>query len=194
MEQLKHLDSLSLREKKKYTGIPENWKLKPLCCFSDVSETEVYYAASEGGAAVGMAAFRKAQTFTLYFFNAKGEELLYFEKHGGLFASKMEIFDSSENLLGSVQKQGGGKAPHFQALDAAGKVLYDIEASPAAVPEKFYVRKGGVTVGRISKRSGRFAEEGVSRNVSFGIVFPLDAELAEKSVLLGALLLIDLSF
>lgn len=193
MEQLKHLDSLSLREKKKYAGIPESWKLKPVCCLSDVSETEIYYAAPEGGAVAGMADFRKARAFTLYLLNKKGEEILYFEKHAGLFANKMEIYDASEDLLGSVQKQGTSRA-HFQALDGAGKVLYIIEAPSSSAPEKFYIQKNGVTVGRISKRPTRIAEEGVSRNDSFGIVFPLEADLVEKGILLGALFLIDLSY
>lgn len=192
MEQLKHLDSLSLREKKKYAGVPESWKLKPVCCLSDVSEAEVYYAVPEGGAVVGMAVFRKVHSFTLYLLDVKGKEVLCFKKHAGLFANKMEVFDASEDPLGSVQKHGASRA-HFQALDAAGKVLYDIEAT-SDFCEEFYIRESGVTVGRISRRPTRFAEEGVSRNDSFGIVFPLEADIAEKSVLLGALFLMDLLF
>ena len=192
MEQLKHLDSLNLREKKKYAGVPEDWKLRPVCCLSDASEEEVYYAVPESGAAAGMAGLRKAHAFTLYLLNKKGEEVLYFEKHAGLFANKMEIFDASEDLLGSIQKHGGSKN-HFQAQDAGGQVLYDI-VGVSASPEIFPVRRGNATLGKISKRPTRIAEEGVSRNDHFGIVFPLDAETSEKSVLLGALFLIDLLF
>ena len=115
MEQLKQLDSLSLREKKKYSGIPEGWKLKPVCCLSNISEEEVCYAASEGGAVSELAVFRKSHTFTLYLLNKKGEQILYFKKHAGLFANKMEIFDASEDLLGVVQKQRSSKTC-FQIL------------------------------------------------------------------------------
>ncbi len=192
MEQLKFLDSLTLREKKKYSGIPENWKLKPVCCLSDISEEEVYYAAAEGGAVSELAAFRKSNAFTLYLLNKKGEQILCFKKHAGLFANKMEIFNASENLLGYVQKQGSSKT-HFQVLDAAGQVFCNIEG-PLENPETFHIRRGDVTEGKISKRPTRIAEEGVSRNDHFGIVFPFAADTAEKSVLLGALFLIDLLF
>jgi hypothetical protein len=192
MEQLKSLDSLNLREKKKYSGIPEGWKLKPVCCLSNISEEEVYYAASEGGAVSKLDVFRKSPAFTLYLLNKKGEQILYFEKHAGLFTNKIEIFDASEDLLGSVQKQGSSKT-HFQALDAGGQVLYGIDGPPAN-PETFHIRKGDATVGKISKRPTRLAEEGVSRNDHFGIVFPFAADRTEKSILLGALFLIDLSF
>lgn len=192
MEQLKALDSLSLREKKKYSGVPDGWKLKPVCCISDISEKEIYYAASEGGIVSDLAAFRKAHAFTLYLLNEKGEQTLCFKKHAGLFANKMEIFDASEDLLGSVQKQGSSKM-HFQVLDTGGQASYDIEGSPED-PEMFHIRKGDATVGKISKRPTRMAEEGVSRNDHFGIVFPFAADPTEKSVLLGALFLIDLSF
>lgn len=192
MEHLKSFDLLSLREKKKYAGIPEDWKLKPVCCVSDVSEDEILYAVPERNAPGGMAGLRQAHTFTLYLVNNKGEEVLCFKKRAGLFANKMEIFDASEGLLGSVQKHGSSKT-HFQAQSAGGEILYDIVGAPA-LPESFPIRRGAVTLGKISKRPTRIAEEGVSRNDHFGIVFPLAAEASEKGILLGALFLIDLSF
>ena len=187
MEQLRSLDSLNLREKKKYSGIPENWKLKPFCCFSDISEEEVYYAVSE------RPVFRKVQAFTIYLLDKKGEEVLCLKNRAGLFSNKLEVFDASEDLLGSVQKQGSSKT-RFQVLGAGGQVLYEIDGTSAASTEVFRIRKGDVTLGKISKRPTRVAEEGVSRNASFGIVFPLAADTTEKAILLGALFLIDLSF
>jgi hypothetical protein len=192
MEQLKSFDSLNLREKKKYSGVPENWKLRPVCCLSDVSDEEVYYAASEGGAVSDLTAFRKSHAFTLYLLNKKGEQIISFKKHAGLFSNKMEIFDASENLLGSVQKQSSSKT-HLQILDGGGQVLYSVEG-PSVNSEIFHIRKGIATLGKISKRPTRSAEEGVSRSDHFGIIFPFDADPAEKSVLLGALFLIDLTF
>jgi len=189
MEQLRSLDSLSLREKKKYTDIPETWKLKPVCCLSDMSEGEIYYATSEGAVASSLDVFRKAHTFTLYFLNRKGEQILCFKKSAGMFAHKLEIFDASEDRLGTVQKQ----KTHFQVLDAGGHIVYDIEGTPED-PETFHIRKGAVTVGKISRRPTRSAEEEVSRKDHFGIVFPFEADTTERGVLLGALLLIDLTF
>lgn len=192
MEPLRSLDSLNLREKKKYTGVPESWKLKPVCCFSDISEEEVYYAVSEGGAVSDLAIFRKSHTFTLYLLDKGGEQRLYFKKHAGIFSNKMEIFDASEDLLGSVQRQGTSKT-HFQVLDAGGQVIYGIECAPADL-EIFHILQNSATVGKISKRPTRTAEEGVSRAAHFGIVFPFGADETEKSILLGALFLIDLTF
>jgi len=192
MEQLRSLDSLNLREKKIYSGLPENWKLKPVCCLSDISEEEIYYAASEGGAVSELAAFRKSHTFTLYLLNKKGDQILCFKKHSGMFSNKLEIFDASEDLLGTVQKHGSSKT-YFQVLDAGGHDLYGVEG-PLEDPEMFHIRKNNVVVGKISKRPTRIAEEDVSSNDHFGIVFPFAAETAEKGVLLGALFLIDLTF
>jgi hypothetical protein len=192
MEQLRFLDSLNIREKKTYSRAPASWKFMPLCCVSDVSDEEVYYAISEGGTVSDLAVFRKAHTFTLYLINAKGEQVLYFKKHAGLFANKIEIFNAAEDHLGSVQKHGASKT-HFQVLDAGGQVFYDVDGPPVN-PETFHIRKGDATVGKISKRPTRIVEEGVSRNDHFGIVFPFAADTTEKSVLIGALFLIDLTF
>lgn len=192
MEEIKLLDSLSLREKKKYADIPGSWKLSPVCCLSDISEKEVYYAVSEGGAALRLAAFRKFHEFTLYLINKKGEQILYFKKHAGLFTNKLEVFDSAENLTGSVLKRGSSKT-NFQVLDAGGQPLYEIEGPPVN-PEIFHIRKGGAPLGKISKRPTRIVEDEVSRSDHFGIIFPFDADPEEKGVLLGALFLIDLTF
>ncbi|OGX11796.1 MAG: hypothetical protein A2351_07145 [Omnitrophica bacterium RIFOXYB12_FULL_50_7] len=192
MEQLRSLDSLNLREKKKYSSIPESWKLKPVCCLSNSSDEEVYYAASEDGAGSSLAVFHKYHAFTLYLFNKRGEQVLCFKKRSGLFTNKLEIFDASEDLLGSIQKQGSSKT-RFQVLDVGGRVLYDIEG-PSANPETLLIRKGDATVGKISRRPTRIPEEEVSRNDHFGIVFPFASDTVEKGVLLGALFLIDLTF
>ena len=103
----------------------------------------------------------------------------------------MEIFDASENLLGSVQKSSS-KA-HFQVLDTGGQTLYDVEGSPED-PKIFHVRRGDARVGKISIRPTRIAKEGVCSSDHFGIVFPFAADTAERSVLLGAFFLIDLMF
>jgi hypothetical protein len=190
MEQLGSLDSLNLREKKKYSGIPESWKVKPVCCLSDISEEEVYYAASEGGS--DWAVFRQPRAFAFYLLNKKGEQILHFRKHVGLFTNKLEILDASEDRLGSVQKQGVSKT-QFQVLDAGGRALYGI-ASHLEDPETFHILKGASTVGKITKRPIRIAGEGISLKSHFGIVFPFAADTAEKSILLGALFLVDLTF
>lgn len=194
MEQLRFLDSLTLREKKTYSSVPENWKLKPVCCFSNVSDEEIYYAVSEGGTVTDFDVFRKAHECTLYLLDKKGEQALYFKKHIGFFANKhkMEIFDAAEDLLGSVQGRRSSKT-HLQVLGAGGQELFNIEG-PSLEPEIFHIRQGDATVGKISRRPTRSIEEGMPRNVHFGIVFPFGADVTEKCILLGALFLIDLTF
>lgn len=193
MEQLNSLDLLSIREKKKYPGAPETWKLRPVCCLSDASDAEVYYAVSEGGAFPDLAAFRKAHTCTIYLIDGRGEQVLYFSRrHTALFGPKMEIFDASGDFLGMVQRHGTARM-EFQVVSVSGEILYSIEGS-SADPEVFHVRQGAVTVGKISRRPGRTAEKEVSGNAHFGIVFPFSADETEKNILIGALFLIDLTF
>lgn len=192
MKQLGSLDSLIIREKKRYTSIPENWKLKPVCCLSDISEEEIYYAVAEGGAVSDMGVFRKAPSCTLYLLNKKGEQILYFQKHAGIFGSKMEVYDASEELLGVIQRHGNSKT-HFQALEGSGEELCDVKGL-SENPETFHILKDERVLGKISRRPVRIAEQGVTSNDHFGIVFPFEADVSEKGILLGALFLIDLIF
>jgi len=192
MKQLGYLDSLIIREKKKYTSIPGNWKLTPVCCLADISEEEIYYAVAEGGAVSDINAFRKAPSFTLYLLNKKGEQILYFQKHAGLFGNKLEIYDATEELLGVVQRHKTVKTL-FQALESSGDELCDVKGI-SENPETFQILKVEKVLGKISRRPVRIAEQGVASNDHFGIVFPFEADVSEKGILLGALFLIDLTF
>jgi hypothetical protein len=195
MEQLETLDSLNISEKKRYPEMPENWKLQPLCCLSNISEEEIYYAVSEGDKGPDWAVLRHPPlAFALYLLNKNGEQALCFRKQTGLFTDKLEIFDSFENRLGSIHKQRSPKTKiQFQVMDVGGRVIYGIEGRLEDL-EIFHIMKGTAVVGKISKRVIPVPEEGISRKDHFGIVFPLAADTTEKAVLLGALFLIDLMF
>lgn len=193
MEQLKRLDSLVIREKKEYPGVPATWKMKPACCLENVSGEELYYVIPEKGLSLGFDVLKISRTFTIYLVSRKGEEILSFVKKFSLFDNKMEIFDSNENLLGSVHKHTGRSKNSFQVLDAANRTLYDIEG-PLESPEVFHIHKNGVVVGKISQKWAGTIEKGTFKSSHFGMVFPLGAEVEEKGVLVGALFLIDFLF
>lgn len=193
MEQLKRLDSLVIREKKEYTGIPATWKLKPVCCMEGVSGEELYYVVSEKGVSLGSDVLKSARTFTIYLVNRQGEEALFFVKKFGLFENKMEVFDGSENLLGSVHKHAGHAKSGFRILDAANRPLYEVEGL-AEAPEVFHIHQSGMVVGKMSRKLAGVDEEGGPNKGHFGIVFPLSADVEEKGVLVGTLFLIDSLF
>jgi Scramblase len=188
MERLAAVDSLGIREKKRYADMPAHWKLHPLCCFSDIAEEELYYLTSENTAVLSLDSFRHSRAFSLYLLNKSGQQILSFEKHAGVFVDKLEIFNVDEDLLGAVEKQ----KTHFKFLDAGRHVVGTLEAT-LEDPETFYIRKGTAVVGKITRRPCRLAEEEVPKRDHFGIVFPFDADTAERAVLLGALFWIDLT-
>ncbi len=193
MEQLKHLDSLVIREKKEYPGMPVAWHMKPACCLENISGEEMYYVVPEKGTSIGFDALKEAHAFTIYFVNRKGDELLFFVKKFGLFENKMDVFDSYENLLGTVRKHSGHSKNNFQVLDAGNRPLYEIEG-PGEAPEVLHIRKNGAIVGKMSQRLARNFERGTFKNSHLGIVFPFGAEMEEKGLLVGALFLIDTLF
>ncbi len=193
MEQLKRLDSLVIREKSEYAGVPATWKLKPTCCLADVSGEELYYVVPEKGISLGLDVLKVSRTFTIYLVNRKGEEVLFFVKKFGFFENKMEVFDGNENLLGSILKNAGHSKSSFRILDAANRPLYEIDG-PAEAPEVFHIHKNGVVVGKMSQKLAGAVEKGIFKSSHFGIIFPLGAEMEEKSILVGALFLIDSLF
>lgn len=190
IDKLKDFDSLTVREKKTYASIPSNWKLKPEFCLVDSSENEVFYIVSEKGAVMGFDFLKTSKSLTLYMMDVKGDETLYFEKRFGFFSNKMNVYNASEELLGSIQKNPKSIKNVFNVCDHADQLLYQIEG-PAVDPENFDIVQNDAVVGKLSKRWEKVTEEGVSKQDHFGIVFPLNGEPNEKSLLLGALFLVD---
>lgn len=193
MERLKQLDSLVIREKKEYAGVPATWKLKPTCCLADISGEELYYVVPEKGISIGLDVLKVSRTFTIYLVNRQGEEVLFFVKKFSFFDNKMEVFDGFENLLGTVHKNNGHSKNNFRISDAGNRPLYEIDG-PATAPEVFHIHKNGVVVGKISQKLAEAVEKESFKSCHFGIIFPLGAEMEEKSVLVGALFLIDSLF
>ena len=191
MEIIKDIDSLTIREKKEYTGIPSSWNIKPEFCLSDSSEKEILYAVSEKGEWKGFDYLRDAKTYTLYVVNQNGDEVFFFKKQFGLLSNKASIFNSDEDLIGEVQKSSKAVKTIYEVGEKAGRFSYQVEG-PAVKPEVFHIYQNNIAVGRLSKKPGKNLEEGVSRQAHFGIVFPMGCGLNEKAALLGALLLIDL--
>ncbi len=192
MDVLKSIDSLVIREKKEYTGVPSTWKVRPEFCLSDSSEKECFYLFSEKGTAQGFPALQESKSLTLYMTNTKGEEILYFEKKSGVLGIKMEVYGSKENFLGAIQKKAHSIRHTYEVQNPAGQTVYLIEG-PAMIPEVFTITKQEVKVGRMSRKMTKQFEEGVSRHDHFNLIFPMGIDSQDKGVLLGGLILIDLS-
>lgn len=189
MEELKNLDSLDLREQKTY-DVPANWKLKPVLCLTDISNRELYYVVLEKGSMYLDQAFKSAHSFTLYLVGRQGNETLILKRKAGLFTNKMEVFKGPENFLGIIQKSGIPTKNQFQVFDITKEIRFAIE-EVTGLPDVFHIMKNGKTVGKISRKLVRMVEEGASGPDHFGIIFPFDADLQQRCLLLGALLLID---
>lgn len=192
MDRLKNLEFLAIREKKEYRGFPENWKFKPEFCIADRADEEVFYAVSEKGSTLGFGFLKEAKEYTLYVVDQKGKEVLYFEKHFGPFANKATVFNAEEDVLGIVRRNTQSAKTVYEVFDPLNQLLYQIEG-PAAAPETLHIKQNEMAVGKISRRLAKAVEDGVSKQVHFGIVFPMGCGPAEKGVLLGSLFLIDFS-
>jgi len=190
MERLRQLDSVTIREKKEYVGIPPTWNLKPEFCLAGPTDEELFYIISEKKVVLGAEVLKTAKSLTLYMVDPKGEELLYFEKRFGFFKNKLDVFNADEELLGTVLKKKTAVKVVFHVLNQSEQLLYRIEGSSIS-PDSFNIRQGDEIAGKFSKRWGKTLEEGVSKQDHFGLVFPMNCGFEEKKLLLGALLLLD---
>lgn len=193
MDQLKSLDSIAIREKKAYEHLPSRLKVQPLFCLADLSEEENYYLFLEKDPAVSWKSLQTENEFTLDLHNRQGEQMFYFERQVSFFQNKLSVYDGTERFLGSIQRGLKLSKGPWQVLGPGDNLLYLLQEDPLQ-PDKVQIFQDKAVVGKIARRPTRFVEEGALKQDRFGIVFPLDADLNAKSILLGGLILIDLLY
>jgi|GEM_PF-1225892 len=199
MEMLKELDSLAIREKKEYTSLPSTAEWKPIFCLTGIMDEEVFYVAPFKKSVPAIETLSAGKSYTLHVLDKKGKQVLYYQKKIGFFRDEMEVSGESENFLGLVKKikiKTKAKQPvmyRYQILNAAGQEMYEVREH-LNDPEIFHIYKANEVTGKISKRPTSTVEEGIMKHDHFGIVFPFNADVAGKAVLIGALFLIDFLF
>jgi len=77
-----------------------------------------------------------------------------------------------------------------EILDRNGNEIFEL-FGPLLHPWTFQIKKGGLELGKITKKWSGLVKESFTDADNFGITFPEGIDLSQKAVLLGAVFLID---
>ena len=153
---------------------------------------QLYIAAEEAGSTMMRIFLRAFRPFIIRIF-ADGTDAisLIITRPFRWYFHRVEVENGQGELLGVVERQFALLSRTYFVSCAGGRENYSIE-SPLLSPWTFYIRdSNGEEQGKITKKWGGFIKETISNADDFGVTWPAQWDSTVKSVLLGAVFLID---
>jgi len=192
MEKLQSLNALLVQQKKEWGEILTGFETKNKYAILDTSGRQIYWAAEESSF-LSRWLLRTLRPFTIHILSSQGSPILKLTRPFRFFLHELNISDSRGRLLGMIKQKFSLLSRKFIIKDFTGREIYKIHG-PLLHPWTFRILKNGQEVGKISKKWSGLGKELFTDADNFNIVFPPDIDVNQKSILLGALFLIDMLF
>ena len=189
MQELARVESLAIQQIKEWGEILSGLETRNNYRVMDPSGEEVLLVGEERGSVLARLFLKAARPFTLRAV-AGGETSLVLRRPFRWFFSHLDILDGSGASVGSVTREFAVLRRVYTVRDASGAERFTL-FGPLLRPWTFQIMSDGREVGLIQKRWSGLMNEAFSDADNFGVTFPPDAEPADKSLLLGAVFLID---
>ncbi len=190
MEKLESVDGLVVSQQKEWAEIITGFEARNRYTVMDTFGKTLYLAAEWEGSFIARVMLKSLRPFTIYVINPDGSRVLILRRTFRFYLHKLDIYDPNWNLLGTIQRQFSILRRIYSVLDNSGFELFQL-FGPILHPWTFMIRRSGEDIGSITKKwSGLFKEAFTSAD-NFGVTFPIELDATMKSLLLGAVFLID---
>jgi len=190
MDCLQSVQALIVQQKKEWGEILTNFETKNKYVIVDTSGQELLYAFEEAGFFLLRLLLKAYRPFTLSIATLTGERLLRLHRPFRFFLSCMDVHDRQGVKIGTIKRQFAILKRCYTVYNADGVPLMQLEG-PLLHPWTFHIVKDGARAGVISKKWSGLGKELFTDADNFSLQFPSDLDNTTKSILLGAVFLID---
>ena len=190
MEKLSYVSELVISQKKEWGEILSGFETKNKYVVLDSTGKELYMAVEEVGNVVMRMFLKALRPFEISVRSYDGKLGLRVNRPFRFYFHRLEVFDAQGQILGAVQRQFDLLRRVYLILDKSGNEIFQL-FGPIFHPWTFEIKKDGVAKGKIVKKWSGLVKEGFTDADNFGIVFPQGCNVVQKSLLLGAVFLID---
>jgi len=190
MEKLKSVDTLVIRQQKEWSEILTGFEARNRYEILDTSGQLLYLANELAGSFWTRIILKAIRPFTIYITDPGGNRVLSLERPFRLYFHRMKISDPDWNLLGTIQRRFSILRRKYSVLDKSGHEVFQL-LGPILHPWTFIIRIPGRDIGKITKKWSGLLKEAFTKADNFGVTFPAEMDLTRKSLLLGAVFLID---
>lgn len=179
-----------VRQQKEWGAILTGFEARNKYVATDAEGAELFYAAETGGSTVGRWVLQSMRPFTIHITDTDENLLFQIDRPFKFYFHRLEVRDAQGSHLGSIQRRWSWIRRRFAVLDARGQEVLQL-LGPILHPWTFQVRRNGEQIGKITKKWSGLGKEMFTVADNFGVTFPSELEFAQKSLLLGAVFLID---
>jgi uncharacterized protein YxjI len=192
MQKLENIETLLVQQKKEWGEILTGFESRNKYAISSVSGIQLY-RAEEKSSLILRWFLQVYRPLTIQIVSNQETHILDFHKPFRFFFHEMQISTPGHPVFGLVKQEFAIFSRRFAIVDSRGTLLYKI-VGPFLKPWTFKILKDTREVGKISKKWTGLGKEMFTDADNFNVVFPSDIDIQQKSILLGALFLIDLLY
>ena len=126
MERISSVNSLIVQQKKEWGEILTGFETKNRYVVMDPSGRELYYAAEKGGSALLRMLLKALRPFELYVVSPGGQTIIRVTRPFRFFFHKIEVFDSTGQIIGSIERRFSLLRRIYSVLDRNGQEGYQL--------------------------------------------------------------------
>jgi uncharacterized protein YxjI len=190
MERLAEMTRLAVRQNKEWGEILTGFETKNSYTVMDSTGRDLYVAAEESGSTLLRIFLKALRPFRVHILSTDGKPLMELSRPFRFYFHRLDIYDKGGRHLGTVQRRFSILRRIYSVLDKNGQELFQL-FGPLLHPWTFNVRKNGRELGKITKKWSGLMKEGFTDADNFGVIFSSRLNVDQKSLLLGAVFLID---
>ncbi len=190
MQRLAETETLLIRQKKEFTEIITGFETKNKYEISDSMGRHVYSAGEVDGGFLTRNFLKSSRPWKIQILSPEGSLILELRRPFRWFFHEVNIFDATGKQLGSVKREWSWLRRIYTVYDEIGDVSCEL-FGPILKPWTFLIKVNGMDRGAIRKKWSGLLKEVISDADHFGIEFPPETDSTLRSVLLGAVFLID---
>lgn len=190
MDSLKDVDSLVIQQQKEWGEILTGFETKNKYSVMNAAGRQLYYAAEIGGNFLVRMFLKAWRPFEIAIVNPSNDRIMTLKSPFRFYFRELHILTPSGQMLGRIQRRFTLLRRRYTVHDAQGTELLEL-FGPLLHPWTFEIRQDQATVGKITKKWSGLLKESFTDADNFGVTFPADWPNEAKSVLLGAVFLID---
>ncbi len=190
MHSLSHVNALVVSQRKEWGEILTGFETRNKYVVLDAEGNELYKAAEHAGSTLARIFLKAYRPFEMSIVRPDGNTVLRLSRPFRFYFHEISVFDAGGSLLGTIKKQFSILRRHYSVSDATGQQQFEL-FGPIFRPWTFFIKQGGVEVGRISKKWSGVMKEAFTDADNFGVQFPGEWKPPLKAVFLGAVFLID---
>ena len=192
MEKLEAIRDLVVRQRKEWGEIITGFETRNRYSIEDVHGQQLYVAAEASGSTMMRIFLRAWRPFTIGIFSGSSDTMaLKITRPFRWYFHRVEVEDGQGESLGVIGRQFSMLNRKYVVSREGGLEDYYIEG-PLLSPWTFYIKDSkGEEHGKITKKWSGLFKEAFSDADNFGVTWPAQWDTRFKSLMLGAVFLID---